>query len=383
MLVGLPLLASDVTTSAFWVAMTSAAQHLPWLLVGIWVAIRVDRSNPVRAMVRADIARMVCVGLLGVAVVIDAVSIPLLIAVAAAIGLGDLVFAPASTAVVPRLVPPQMLPRANGVMTTMEAVGESVGPIAGGLLYSAGRAVPFFGDAATFGISAVLLGRIDCPPVEAPEGATPRVAGSLRWFIRVRPLRLIALLTAVMALGQTMVLSVLVLIGTRHLGLSDSAYGVFFATTALGSVIGSLLADRIWARLGTLRALSLGACLMVTAYVVVGTSSSALVTAAALFVESMFVPVSNVITMTLRQTIAPPDRIGQATSIFRLFVLGAIPLGALLSGLLADATTPQGSALAAAIIVAAGSTILLARLRTVPEFAGQPLDESPESHAGI
>ena len=51
-------------------------------------------------------------------------------------------------------------------------------------------------------------------------------------------------------------------------------------------------------------------------------------------IESVFILVWNVITVSLRQTIIPPDLLGRVNSVYRFFAWGMIPIGAAFGGVL-------------------------------------------------
>lgn len=68
----------------------------------------------------------------------------------------------------------------------------------------------------------------------------------------------------------------------------------------------------------------------------------------------------NVITVSLRQAIVPDHLFGRVNSVYKLFAMGAIPLGALLGGLLA-----RTLGLAAPFLVG-GAIIVLAALLALP-----------------
>lgn len=372
MFVALPLLATRLTDDPVLIAAAMGAQQVPWLLFGVFAGLQVDRRNPIRAMVLADAVRMAVMVAVAVGALLDRISIWQLIALAFALGIGDIVFVPASNAAVPAIVDRQSLPRANGLMSTAGTACEGgVGPIAGGVLYSVGTAVPFVANAASFGLSALLLRDIPLRQVwTEPDQAGATVREALSWYRSCRPLVLITMLAAAIAFGHSMVVAVLVLIGKDVLGLSDVGYGVFYTLSAAGNVVGGYLSDRVWARFGTHRTLLSGALLVSLGYAITGISGAVAVTVIALFIESLAIPVINVVNATLRQLLAPPGRRGQVTNVFRLFIMGAVPLGALAGGWVASVSNPRAAAGAAAILIALAAFGLMIPLLKEPTLRG-------------
>jgi MFS family permease len=104
-LVAGPLLAASLTRDPRLVAGLAVAQRLPWLLFSLVSGALVDRLDRRLLMVRVDAARCLTVGLLGVAVLADAATLPLLYAVFFALGTAETLFDNASVSILPAVVP--------------------------------------------------------------------------------------------------------------------------------------------------------------------------------------------------------------------------------------------------------------------------------------
>jgi MFS family permease len=139
-----------------------------------------------------------------------------------------------------------------------------------------------------------------------------------------------------MALLQSSILSPFVLFALRDLHLSRAGYGVFLAIAALGSVAGGFLAPRLRRRFSAAALFSGAGLLAGAAYLVVAFTSSVVVAEAAFLVEAGAVLGGSVVSTTLRQRHIPQPLLGRVSNVFRSIIWGAIPLGALLGGVLAD-----------------------------------------------
>jgi predicted MFS family arabinose efflux permease len=128
-----------------------------------------------------------------------------------------------------------------------------------------------------------------------------------------------------------------VLFAQEKLGLDDKGYGLLLAGMAVGGVLGGLIGSRMAAALGSSRALRLCILLNGVCPVAIGLLSSAWAVAALATTEGVFNVVWNVITVSLRQRIIPDHLLGRVNSAYRFLGWGAIPLGALAGGLLANA----------------------------------------------
>jgi predicted MFS family arabinose efflux permease len=159
--------------SASDVGIVLAARTLPLvasLLIGGVVADRMSRRT---VMVAADVARLATQGLLGALLIAGEPSIAVIAALSGLSGLATGFFEPASTGLMPVVVAPERLQQANGLRATAMAGGEIAGPVlAGALVAAAGAGYALAVDAATFGISALLLAGLRLPPRVRREAST-------------------------------------------------------------------------------------------------------------------------------------------------------------------------------------------------------------------
>src|SRR3954451_11254710 len=159
--------------SASAVGFVLAARILPMvgtLLVGGVVADRVSRRA---VMVGADLARVVTQGAIAALLLTGSAEIWMLAVLSGATGAATGFFNPASTGLMPAIVPPERLQEANGVRATALSGGEIVGPaIAGVLIAGFGPGWALAIDAATFAVSAAFLARLQLPARVAREGGS-------------------------------------------------------------------------------------------------------------------------------------------------------------------------------------------------------------------
>lgn len=332
-----PLLAVALTRDPRLVSVVSAATTLPWLLLSLPAGALVDRHDRAGLIRRAQVAQAFVAGVLAVAVALGAASVPLLAVAAFALGAGEVVVGNAAQAVLPDLVPATELQRANGRLFAATTTARTfVGPPAGSLLFAAAAALPFGLDAASFAVSAVLLARLPRrprPPSAAPLGKA--VVEGLRWLAGHRLLRTLALLLAVNLFCFQLANVTLVLLATQELHVDARAYGLLLTASAVGGIAGGMFNHRIAARLGTLPMVLLALAGAVPAYLAAGMSSNAYVLGLLLAAISFFSSMWNVVTVSLRQSIPPPELLGRVNSVYRMLGLGLTPLGALAGGFIA------------------------------------------------
>ena len=161
-------------------------QRLPWVVVAIPAGALVDRQDPARAMIVADLARGgLLAGDLRAAGVRRVVHRHALFVGALAIGVFDTVFAAGAQAMIPRVVDGDHLDVANGRLTVGQTTtGHFLGPAIGGVLFAVNQVMPFAVDSASFFASARMLrglrGRVR-PDGRAADPARAPVACGRTW----------------------------------------------------------------------------------------------------------------------------------------------------------------------------------------------------------
>lgn len=335
----LPLLAVTVTRDPRLIALVSAVFYVPWLVLSLPAGALADRCDRATLMWRAQAAQGVVVALIAVLAAVGAAGIGVLVAAGFCLGAAEVVFSNAAQAVLPQLVPAESLPRANGHLQVSLTAGETfLGPPLGSLLFAAGRALPFGLDAGSFAGSALLLSGL---PRQAPAGAAGglgrRIAEGLRWLLRHRLLRVVAVLLAVMGFCSQMGQAVLVLLASQTLHIGARGYGLLWTASAAGSIAGGLANPFLTRRLGQLPSLIIAMAVEAAVFAGLGLAPDAYVAGLMMACNGFFVTMWNVVTVSLRQRIVPAGLLGRVNSVYRMLGWGLMPLGALAGGLIAHA----------------------------------------------
>jgi MFS family permease len=371
----LPLLIVSLTTDARLVALVSAATYLPWLLVSLPAGALVDRRPRIPLMWRTQLAQLLLLAGLTAAVAAGAVSVPVLVVVAFLLGSGEVVFGNAAQSVLPELVARPHLARANGNQYASQVAGQFfLGPPVGSLLFAVAPALPFVVDTVSLAGSAALLAGVPGRTTStsaAPGPLRAAIAEGLRWLAGHRLLRTLAVLLGVNSFCNQLGQATLVLFATEELHVGHAAYGVLLAAGALGSVLGGLINPRLIRRIGQ-RAAVLGALgCSAAAYLGAGLIGSAVTLAALLAVNGFAITLWNVVTVTLRQELVPPQLLGRVNSAYRMLGWGLLPLGAVAGGLVAHsiglrAPLPLAGAVRTLALLAAAPLLLRVLQPAVP-----------------
>ena len=357
----MPLLAVTLTPDPRLISMVTAASFVPWLLFSLPVGALVDRHSRIGLMRGAQLFQAVVVAGIAVLAATGGMNIVCLAVAAFTVGIGQVVFGIASQSVLPEIVGTRLLGPANARQYLATTVGQSfLGPPAGSLLFGLAVALPFGLDVATLAVSVLLLTTLrgTYRPGLRETGPSPRhaIVEGLRWLVRHRLLRALALLLGVNTFCFQLGNVTLVLLATRELGVTPAGYGLLLAVAAVGSVLGGLLTARLVRAFGQIPVLVAALAINAVAFMLLGLSPNAWALAALLAVSGLVTAMWNVVTVTLRQELVPLGLLGRVNSVYRLLGWGLIPLGALAGGLIAHeiavrAGYPIAGALRAAALV--------------------------------
>jgi len=341
-LVAGPLLAASLTRDPALVAGLTFTQQLPWLLFSLVCGALVDRLDRRRLMAMVDLFRVGGIGILGLAVLGGWASMPLTYVVFFFLGTAETLFANASLAILPSVVPKDRLERANGRLFAAELVANDfAGRSLGGVLFAIAASIPFLLDAGTFAASAALIlalrGRFRVP---RPEGTSEKtligeIRDGLAWLFGHRLLFALAIMLGAGNLTYSATFSILVLFAGEILDLGSVGYGLLMTAGGVGGVLGSLFAERIGYLLGTGRTLFLATLLQGPVFAVIALSGNQFVVGAMIALSGVVAFVWNVLTFALRQVLVPDELLGRVTSVYRLLGVGSGAFGALIGGLLA------------------------------------------------
>jgi MFS family permease len=372
----LPLLAASLTRDPLLVSLVSFAEWLPWLLFGLLSGALLDRWDRRRVMWTVDAARFAIVGGLAVAVLMDQASIALLAAVGFLLGTGQTLVDTGAHSILPALVSrdAQRLERANGrLVGTQVVTQELAGPPVGGFLFSLTTWLPFAVDAVSFAAGSALVASIrghfgPAPEELAPDGRRTtlrsEIAEGLRWLAAHRVLRATAAMVAVVNLLAAGGSAIMVLFAQELLGLDAVGFGLLLSGSAVGGVLGSLVAARSVAAVGTARIIVGTMIVSALAFLAFGLSSDPRLAGVLFGIVGFMTVVFNVVMGALRQALTPDRLLGRVISAFRLFSYGTVPFGSLLGGALARSFGLRAPFLAAGIVIPVVALLCLPAINT-------------------
>lgn len=243
--VALALLIYDLTGSGLGVSGVVVAEILPVLLLAPFAGPLVDRWPRVRVMIGSDLFRLALMVVL--AAWHDAPSV--VYAIAFAMSAGAVFFNPAAGSVLPGLVRKDALVAANSGIWTAAVLSQIVlAPLAGLLVIGVGYGPAFALNAASYGVSALVLRRLrvagPVPPVQRRRLLTEAREG-ITVLLRARMLRALAMGQFLAALSAGATSALLVVLAEEHLGVTGRGYGILIGAIGVGAALGPLVMLRL------------------------------------------------------------------------------------------------------------------------------------------
>ncbi len=261
LMIALPLYVFGVTGSAIDTSGVFLAELLPVLVLGPALGVLVDRFDHRRTMIFVNLAQALAL-------------LPLLLAspdrlwivwvVAAVEAALAATFTPAKQSLLPRLLAPDQLTRANSLLAMGDNVSRLIGAPLGGAVFALfGLPGVVLLDAASYLLSAllVLLSRHRLPEQRSDQprsGLIREVIDGWSAIRRSRPLAMVLGIETVASISQGMFLVLFVVYVVDVLHASDTEVGLLRGVQAIGGVLGGLLVGALARRLAPRTLLNVG-----------------------------------------------------------------------------------------------------------------------------
>ena len=361
-MIAYPWLASAITRNAVLIALIAVVQRLPWLLFTLPAGVITDRVDRRKLMLWMNVLRTLITIVVAIVVFGQSSTLPApndvtggtdvttnwivyltLVIAALLFGMAEVLYDNAAQTILPAIVEPEGLERANGNLWGAEMVMNSfIGPPLGSVLIGVAFALPFFFDAGSFAISAALLLLVagtfrvdrDESELEAKVDWWGEIKEGVTWLWRHPLLRPMAIILGLLNALASVVFATFVLFAQEILGVTAFVFAILGAAGAIGGVLGSVLAPRISKAIGSGASLYTTFIAMAVSTAIIGLTSNWIVAFAAFAVSAFFGVLWNVITVSLRQTIIPDHLLGRVNSVYRFFAWGMMPIGLAVGGLL-------------------------------------------------
>lgn len=346
MRVALPLLATTVTDAPALIAAVAIMLTLPWLVTALHVGVLVDRKNRRSLMVGAEFARMAAMAVVLIAVAADVVTLPLIFAVALALGVAEVVAQLSAMSIIPSVTPKSRWQSLNARLTATEYVTFSfLGAPVGGFLVAIGFAAAMGTSGAVYLLGALMLtmlvGDFTVKPTKERRPARVEIREGLAFLWQHRLLRTMAGLITVMAgcwAGWYALIPAYAVGGP--LDLSPAQYGFLLTSLGAGGVLGTALVGPVNRLIGRRWAMFVdivGTVLMVGVPAMVpGSPASVWPVGIAAFLAGVGGTMWTVNSRVISQSLVPNELLGRFSAASRLISWGMLPVSAAIAGGLAQ-----------------------------------------------
>lgn len=361
-------------------------QLIPYLAFALLFGVWIDRTRRRPVMIGANALRMVLIGLVPALAALDRLSLPTLLVIAFAVGTASVLFDVSWMSYVPALVKGRQLVEANAKLGVTSASADTAGPgLAGALVSALTAPIAMIVDAASYLVSVVSLVLIRTPEPAPPATAQrrrliPELVEGLRWVFGNVYLRFLAFVGAACNFFSIATATMFLVYAVRERSVPPAELGLIFTLGAAGGLAGSLVAASLIRRypIGSVYFWALSAVFAGPLLIPIAGGPRPL--ADGMFIASFFISysglaVANVLILSLRQTVTPPNLMGRMNAAMRTLMFGGGALGGPAGGLLAGVIGLHG----ALWVIGIGALAMLppvflspvSRLREMPPAAGQ------------
>ena len=347
-LLALPLTAVlNLKATPFEMGILGAAEFLPFVLVGLFAGVWVDRMYRRPILIAADVGRTLLLGSIPAAALLGVLRIEQLYIVAFLVGIMTVFFDVAYQSYLPALVSRQELIEGNSKLEVSRSVAAIAGPgMAGALVQIVTAPIAILLDALSFLVSVVsllIIKTVEPPPPPAHQRRSMwhEIREGMGVVLGNPALRSIAGCTGTSNLFSNMIFAVYVLYLTRELGVSPGLIGLIYSIGSIGAlggaVIASLMAQRLGLGLTLISVIFLGG----VSTLLIPLAAGSIPVIAAFLIVSFFITSSastiyNINQVSLRQAITPDRLQGRMNASMRFIVWGTIPIGSLVGGALGN-----------------------------------------------
>ncbi|MFN8185812.1 MAG: MFS transporter [Gaiellales bacterium] len=329
----------ELSNSPSALATVGLAWTLPMVSLLLLGGVISDRFDRRRIMIASDLLRGSAVAAIGVLGVSGHIELWHLYLLSALFGVGDALFPPAFGALVPQIVPGNLLVQANSVDAFMRPLMlQLLGPAAGGLIVAAvGAAGAFLVDAGTFTVSVAALLFMRSRPLPRREAAQASMLGDIREGLRfVRSQTWLWATFAMAAVSLLFYLGpfevLLPFVVKNEVGGSARDLGFVFAAAGVGGIVASLFTAQRRLPRRVITVMYLCFAVAVSGPIVYAVANEIWQMMLGAFVAGAGAAAGSIIWMTLMQRHVPGELLGRVTSLDWLVATCLLPISFALTG---------------------------------------------------
>ena len=369
--VALALLVLDVTGSGVALGAAVSTQAVPYLLLSPWAGPLLDRIPLRRLMPAVAAVGALQALILAALAVTDSITLPWVIGLAFVLGCVQVFERPAVQAFLGELVPPESIPKAVSLASSVQAFGRLGGPALAAVLYAwHGPGLVFVVNAVSYLLVVVALFLLQTDalyPRERRRGPQGRLIVAIRYAWHAPALW-------PMLLGNAIVGLFAFNFGNFFATMSaltfqqPSLYGIGASLNGTAAVLAGLFLAR-YLRTPTERTVGISCIALGGALTWIALAPTPLFYLVGMPFFGFAVVAYGATAQSLVQQLSPREMVGRMMSLYTLGSMGTTPLGALIVGFASDYASPR-----VAVGFGAVSAVLVGLMLVVRWRLGRGLD---------
>jgi MFS family permease len=340
--------------------------QIPIFLLGPLGGLVADRFDRRSVVVATQVSSMILASVLSFLTLTKRITVGELILIATLMGVVNAFDVPARQSFLVELVGREDLMNGIALNSSMFNCARIIGPsVAGILVASIGEGWCFFANAVSYiaVIAGLLMMRVPKSAIE-PHDASPleHILEGFRFVRHAVPIRALLTLTAVISI-VALPYSVLMPIFAAHVLHGNArTLGVLMGATGLGALLGALsLASRTRVQ-GLARLVAISCAGFGVSLILFSISRFYIASTILLVPVGGFIMVQMAATNTLIQSMVPDRLRGRTMALYSMMFLGMAPVGALLSGIVAQRIGASWTVAIGGIGAIAGAAIFARQL---------------------
>lgn len=251
--VGSGWLMTSLSASPQAVALVQVAGALPVFLLALPAGALADIVDKRRYLLAVQCWMAAVAVVLTLLTVTNQMSVPLLLTLTFAMGIGSALMMPAWSALAPEIVNREDVPSAVALSSLAMNVARAIGPAIAGVLVS------MSGPWLTFALNSVSFLAVIVALYAWRHTPTPTTLPAERWWGAMRagvrytkssrPLRAVLVRTAAFFVGAVVGMALLPLLVRREIGGTALDYGILLGCVGAGAILGAVILPKLRARL--------------------------------------------------------------------------------------------------------------------------------------
>lgn len=323
----------------------NASQFLPYLLITLFAGVWIDQRRRKSILIITNLARALLLSLIPISFLFNFLQMEYLYLIIFLTGFFTVFFDLAYQSYLPSLVNRSNVVEGNSRLQMSASTAQVSGPGISGFLVSIFTApiVIIIGTFTYFisAISMILIKKKEPKPIIQNEKTSvfKAIKEGMRIIFTNPHLRAICGEAAFYNFFSQVTWAVMILYITRELQIGSGVLGIVLATSSIGALAGSLIANYAGSKFNTGRTILGSMIIACSAPLLVPLANgpsylSIPILIISFFISGIGVVISNVHVISLRQTVTPENLLGRMNASYRFIITGVAPIGALLGGYL-------------------------------------------------